>query len=228
MGPAGLRIVVFGGTGLAGRGVVRACLDDPRVVELRAVVRRPLDVDDPRLRQVHCDDFSDLSPVAEAFDGIDAVLYCLGVSASQIDGEAAYRVITYDYALAAGRTTLARSPGAVLHFISGSGTNAQSRMMWARVKGETEQALRALGLGGVVCWRPGMITADGIPPGLPWFYRMGHRLIRPLRWARSLSVHHEDIGRAMLQLIAEDQREGTLNNREIRDAADRYRAAHAG
>lgn len=220
-------LVVLGASGLAGRGVVRACLDDPRVAELRAVVRRPLSVRDERLTEIHCDDFADLEPIAHAFEGIDAVLHCLGISASQVDGEAAYRVITYDYALAAARVTAARSPEAVFHFISGSGTKIDGRMMWARVKGETEAALKEAGLGGIVCWRPGMITADGIPPGIPWSYRIAHVLVRPLRSLPSLSVHHEDIGRAMLQLIAEDQREGTLENREIRAAADRYRAARA-
>lgn len=221
-------MVVFGATGLAGRGVVRACLDDPRVREIRAIVRRPLPVSDARLREVHCDDFADLAPIAETFEGIDAVLYCLGISASQVDGEAAYRVITYDYGLAAGQIVAERSPKAVFHFISGSGTHTQSRFMWARVKGETEDALRELGLGGIVCWRPGMITTDGIPPGIPWSYRIAHTLARPLRFLSSMSVHHEDIGRAMLQLTIEGRREGTIDNREIRTTADRYRAARAG
>lgn len=218
----GLRVAIFGATGMAGRGVLQACIEEPRVLELRAIVRRPLGIEDERLHEIHCDDFSAPSPIASAFDGLDAVLWCLGISASKVDGEAQYRVITFDYALAAARLLAQHSPSATLHFISGAGTNVGSRMMWARVKGETEAALGQVGLGGLVCWRPGMILADrsSAPMSLPW--RVLHGAIGRVKVLPSVSA--TELGHAMLQATFDGLREGTLENREIRAMAQRYGA----
>ncbi|MFE9455132.1 epimerase [Streptomyces sp. NPDC006739] len=77
--------------------------------------------------------------------GYDACFYCLGTSAIGMS-EADYRVVSYDFPLAAARALLAVSPGLAFAYVSGIGTDGtgKSRMMWARVKGETENALLEL------------------------------------------------------------------------------------
>lgn len=210
MSSEGLRVAIFGATGHVGAGVVQACLGDGDVTEIRVITRRPIDVDDARVRSFVCEDFADLGDAAEGLDGVDAALYCLGISASKVDGEAQYRVITYDYALTAAKALKARSPNATMHFVSGAGTSTDSWWMWARVKGETEVALRAAGLGGAVCWRPAFVHGGGAAGALFGWWRRG-------------AVHREALGQAMLQALREDRREGTLENRDIRDLADAYR-----
>lgn len=219
-----LKAAVFGPTGLVGAGVTRAWLDDPRVAEVRAVSRRPLPYSAPGLRPVECPDFLDLAPLRESLEGIDAVCYCLGRSYSQVQDAAEYRRITYDFALAAGRAVLAASPDATFHFVSGSGTSLESRMNWARVKAETEQALGELGLGGCVCWRPAGILHEVKPDRMTAYHRMGVAVGALLRGFRSLTVGNRAIGEAMLQSTLDGRREGIIENREIRDLADRYRA----
>ena len=154
-----LRVVLFGATGAAGSGVLRQCLDNPRVAEVVAVTRRPLNVESSKLTEVICRDFLDLAPLSEHLTGVDACFYCLGVSQTQVPDPARYREITYDYALAAARSLLLHSPAHTFHFLSGSGADpsGRSRILFARVKGETEVALQELGLAGIVCWRPGYI-----------------------------------------------------------------------
>jgi uncharacterized protein YbjT (DUF2867 family) len=219
-----LRMALFGATGVAGSGVARAWLEDPRVCELRAITRRSPAITSPKLSIVQCDDFATLDAIGEALAGIDALCFCLGISVAQVSGEDEYRVITHDYALAAARALKEASPDATFHFLSGSGTKASSRMMWARVKGETELELIQLGLGGIVCWRPAMILADRPPRGLPWSYRAAYPLMRLLRFVPSLSVRNEELGQAMLQATLDGRREGTVENREIRAEAKRYRS----
>src|SRR5687768_13537339 len=107
-----MKVLVFGATGAAGGSVLRACLDAPVVTEARAVVRRPLERTHAKLRTIIHRDFLDYAPVAESFDGIDACLWCLGISVRQVSGEAEYRTITHDYAMAAARMLCERSPGA--------------------------------------------------------------------------------------------------------------------
>src|SRR5437660_1086850 len=108
-----MKIVVFGASGVAGAGSLRAALDDPRVTEVVAIVRKPLGFSDAKLREITCANFLDLSPLADALAGADACFYCLGVSTSQVPDAAKYREVTYDYALAAGRALLAKSPSVV-------------------------------------------------------------------------------------------------------------------
>ena len=96
-----LTVVVFGATGSAGACVVRQCLASPRVGELRLVTRRPLALRDPRITTVLRNDFARYDDGDATFAGTDLCLWCLGKSVSQVDGEAAYRRITYDFAMTA-------------------------------------------------------------------------------------------------------------------------------
>lgn len=82
-----MKILVFGATGSAGGSVLRACLSSPAVEEVRAIVRRPLSLAHGKLRVFVHGDFLDYAAVEEAFDGVDACLYCLGISVSQVSGE---------------------------------------------------------------------------------------------------------------------------------------------
>lgn len=213
-----MRILIFGATGSAGGSVLRACLASPAVEEVRAVVRRPLPLEDPKLRVFVHGDFLDYSKIADAFAGVDACLFCLGISATQVSGEAEYRRITHDFALAAARALRAGSPEAAFHFISGQGTNVESRFMWARVKGETERDLIAE--VAAVCWRPAAI--DGVPSqSEPKMFKILRPLFRLLSPFRNLYIKGEDLGRAMLLAARENMRGRILENRDIRDLADR-------
>ena len=214
-------VIIFGASGSAGGGVLQACLSAPAVTEVRAIVRRPLAVAHPRLRTIQHQSFDDYSAIADAFAGVDACLYCLGKSSTQVSGEAEYRRLTYDYALAAARAVWRGSPDAVFQFISGASTRIDSRYMWARVKAETERDLLADG-HPANCWRPASI--DGVPSASePVLFRLARPAMRLLRPFRSLYVRAEDIGLAMLAATGQGIRGRIFENAEIRDLADRAR-----
>ena len=188
------------------------------------ISRRPLAIEDPRVTMVLCKDFLDLDPVASALAGVDAVCFCLGISASQARDRAEYYRITHDMALTAGRTTRAASPDATFHFISGSGTSRRSWMSWARVKAETEDDLSGLGLGGCMHYRPAMILPAAEPDRLTFFQRAGSSVAQPFAFLPDFAVDATAIGEAMILTTLDRQREGTLENRDIRAAASRYRS----
>ena len=215
-----MRVLIFGASGSAGGSVLRACLAAPEVESVRAIVRRPLKISDPRLEAVLHQDFLDYSGAAPAFRDVDACLYCLGISVTQVSGETDYRRITTGFALAAAAALRAASPAAVFHFVSGQGASLSSRFMWARVKAETERELIAR--FDAVCWRPASI--DGEPSeSEPRLYRNLRPVFRLLKGFRGLYVEGQDIGRAMLLATREGLRGRIVSNREIRDLADRAR-----
>jgi uncharacterized protein YbjT (DUF2867 family) len=215
-----MKVLVFGATG-SGRGsVLRVCISPPRVEVVRAIARRPPKLADGRLRTFVHQDFLDYAAVEEAFAGVDACLFCLGISVSQVAGEEEYRRITQGFPLAAARALKAHSPEAVFHYLSGQGASLGSRMMWARVKAEAERDLTAL--VDAVCWRPGFIDGETSQSG-PRIYQAVRPLFRLLKGFRSLYITGEDIGRAMLQATVEGLRGRVIENAEIRDMASRWR-----
>lgn len=207
-----MKVLLFGATGTAGGSVLRVCLSSPAVEEVRVIVRRPLGLRHEKLRVFVHQDFLNYAVVAAAFDDVDACFYCLGISVTQVSGEEEYRGITHGFALAAAHALKLGSPAAAFHFISGQGTSLDSRMMWARVKAETERDLIAL--VDAVCWRPGYI--DGEPSqSAPRIYRVLRPLFRLLKPFRNLYVTGEDIGRAMIQTTLDNERGRVIENAEI-------------
>lgn len=215
-----MKILLFGATGAAGGSVLQMCLADSGITELRAIARRPPAVPTTnKLRVTIHADFADYSAIGEAFQGVDACLYCLGISTTQAKSEAHYREITFEYALAAAKLLKEQSPGAAFHYVSGQGARLDSRMMWARVKAEAEQALMTA--IDAVCWRPAYI--DGAPSeSQARSLRLLRPLFRLLRSARGMYVSGDDIGRAMLEATRLGYRHRIIENREIRDLAEAY------
>jgi uncharacterized protein YbjT (DUF2867 family) len=215
-------VLIFGGTGSAGRAVLKECLASDLVAEVRAITRRPLGETHEKLVTVLHNDYTDYAACPAAFEHVDACFYCLGKSVSQVENEAAYRRLTYDFAIAAAAALRRGSPGAVFHFVSGGGAALDSRFMWARVKAETERDLLAAS-ALTLCWRPAAI--DGLPSASePWLYRAMRPLYALIRPFRAWYVTGADLGLAMLQASAEGLHGRIIENREIRDLADRARA----
>jgi uncharacterized protein YbjT (DUF2867 family) len=216
-----MNLLLFGATGTAGGAVLKAALADPAVTEVRAPVRQPHRMPShPNCRVISHADFLDYTPLRSALAGLDACFFCLGVSVRQVSAEPDYRRITMDFPLAAATALRQVSPGATFHYLSGQGAGTTSRFMWARVKGEAEQALIAR--FDAVCWRPAFIDgADSA--GAPRLYQKLRPVFRLLRVSRSLYVSGEDLGRAMLRATQQQMRGQIVENVDIRRLADESR-----
>lgn len=221
-----MTILLFGATGSAGGSVLRVCLASPAVTEVRAIVRRATGLVDPKLREIVHADYLDFAGITEAFAGVDACLYCLGISVMQVSGEAEYRKITHDFAMAAARMLRRQSPLAQFQFTSGKSAGLTSRQMWARVKAETERDLIAD--VQALCWRPAAI--DGVPSARePIVFKVARPILRVVFGPfRSLYVKGEDIGRAMLEAAVTGDCGRVIENAELRDFADRWAAGWPG
>lgn len=159
-----MKVVLFGATGMVGQGVLRECLADPLVTSVLSIGRGPTGKSDPKLRELSHKDFTDFSALEPELSGYDACFFCLGVSSAGMK-EADYRHVTYDYTLAAAGTLAKLNPQMTFIYVSGAGTDGteKGRTMWARVKGETENAILKLPFKAAYMFRPGAIQPmDGI------------------------------------------------------------------
>jgi uncharacterized protein YbjT (DUF2867 family) len=152
-----MRLLVLGPTGVVGAEVVRAALQDPRFGRVMAISRRPLAVTHPRLETLLHADFRDFTDLRSRFSGVNAAICALGMAWPQAESEAQYRAVTNEYVMALARTLNAANPDARFCFVSGHGASAASRQTWARIKAETEDALRATFGSRLAVFRPGYI-----------------------------------------------------------------------
>jgi uncharacterized protein YbjT (DUF2867 family) len=145
-----MKVLLFAATGMVGQGVLRECLGATDVDTVLAVGRTALEEKHPKLRELILPDLTDYSAVETELINFDACFFCLGASSAGLS-EQQYAWLTYDLTLAAGRTLAHLNPQMTFVYVSGAGTDSteQGRVMWARVKGRTENALRKLPFKGV-------------------------------------------------------------------------------
>jgi uncharacterized protein YbjT (DUF2867 family) len=221
-----MKVIVFGASGMIGQGVLRECLMDSGVDDVLAVGRTRTGVQHQKLRERLVPGFADYTDLESELAGFDACFFCLGVSSAGMT-EAAYRHITYDFTLAAA-TTLARlNPQLVFIYVSGAGTDstAHGRVMWARVKGETENALLKLPFRAAYMLRPGAIQPLHGATSKTKLYRIMYVVMMPLwpLWPilrlffpRAITTT-EQIGRAMIKLVRDGAPKQTLEAADINE-----------
>jgi uncharacterized protein YbjT (DUF2867 family) len=153
-----IRVILTGATGMVGEGVLLECLDNPAVGHVLLVTRKPYPRTHPKLSQCLVPDFFDLNRHASQLTGYDACFFCSGVSSVGMS-EADYRRVTYDLTLSFATTLAALNPSMTFCYVSGAMTDSteQGRVMWARVKGATENALMRLPFARVYNFRPGFM-----------------------------------------------------------------------
>jgi len=217
-----VKIIVFGATGMVGQAVLVECLADPAVDEVLVVGRTSVGRREDKLREVLQPDFLDFADRADDFTGADGCLFCLGVSSVGMS-EADYRRTTKGIALAAA--VLAEvAPESVFGYISGMGTDSteRGRVMWARVKGETENALLAMPFRAYAV-RPGFIQAtDGVRSktrlyaAIYWVTGWLYPVLR--RLAPKYVIRSDELARAMIELVRQRPEKRVLESNDLRAA----------
>lgn len=222
-----MRVILFGATGMVGQGVLRECLLDRGVEAVLSVVRRAsgpaLGRKSEKVTELVTDNFYDFSAYAGAFAGYDACFFCLGVSSWGMK-EPEYRRVTFDITMAAARTVVEANPvasgGTTFVYVSGAGTNAIGRQMWARAKGETENTLLSMPFKGAYMFRPALIVPmHGIQSKTGW-YRTVYSVMKPalpmlVEAFPKYVTTTEQVGRAMLEVARNGYPKQVLESMDI-------------
>jgi uncharacterized protein YbjT (DUF2867 family) len=225
-----VNVLIFGATGMVGQGVLRECLSDPGVERVETIGRTATGVQNPKLRELVHLDLWNYSSLESELTGFGACFFCLGVSSAGMK-EADYERVTYGIALAAAGTLARLNPQMTFIYVSGLGTDSseQGRIMWARVKGKTENALLRLPFRAAYMFRPGVIQPLHGIRSRTAMYRVLYSLTKPLlpillRAFPDSILTTEQIGRAMLAAARDGAPQPVLEARDIRAIAGRYSA----
>lgn len=221
-----IRIIVTGATGLAGSEVVRQAILDDGISEITALVRRAPPIRHPKLKIVLHDNYRDYSSLTELFAAHDACVWCLGISQTQVE-EAEYVRITYEYVVTAAQAMLSANPGIAFLFLSGAGADPQekSRVLFARIKGKAENNLKRLPFKRLIIARPGGIIPVHAKER-PAFFEKVLIPIYPILGLLfpSLTIGSAELARAMLHLVKSGSEKTTLENKALKQIAEKARA----
>jgi uncharacterized protein YbjT (DUF2867 family) len=218
-----MRILIFGATGMVGQGVLRECLLDPDIEAVVTVGRSATGIKNAKLREIVRPNLMDYADIETELRGFDACFFCLGVTSAGMS-EADYERVTYDITLAAARTLARLNPGMTFVYVSGAGTDSteKGRVMWARVKGKTENALLRLPFKAAYMFRPGAIEAAHGERSKTKAYRVAYSLVKPLlpllrRFFPNSILTTEEIGLAMINVAESGAPKKILETSDIRE-----------
>ncbi len=214
-------VIITGATGMIGKGVLLECLDHPKINEVLVIGRNPIDIEHPKMKEINHKDFSDFSKIQEKLQGYQACFFCLGISAARLNEEQ-YKHITYDFTLSLANTLVKINPEMTFNYVSGQGTDSteKGRMMWARVKGKTENDLLSLGFKQAFMFRPGVIIPlKGIRSKTKSYQFMYDNFTWLLKIIRVMApnsiVNTTQIGLAMINTVLEGYDKSIITPRDI-------------
>lgn len=206
---------------MVGKGVLLECLDHDDVEEVLVVNRSTVGMEHPKLKEILHKDFFDLSAIKDQLQGYNACFFCLGVSAAGMSEEKYHR-LTYDLTIHFAETVVNREM--IFVYVSGQGTDSseQGRMMWARVKGKTENALLKMPFRNAYMFRPGVILPKKGIKSKTKLYQAAYTILRPFFPLMEKSASVTDttkVGLAMIQAALYGTDKKHLENKDINELA---------
>lgn len=220
-----MKVIVTGASGMIGKGVLLECLDHPQVSEVLSIGRKVLDLQHPKLKQLEHKDFSEFESVADKLSGYDACYACMGVSSAGMKEEQ-YKMLTYDYTMALAKVLYKLNPEMTFTYVSGQGTDSseKGKVMWARVKGKTENDIFNLGFKQAFAFRPGaIIPMRGVEPSSKMYKFLIGKLVWLIKLIKKISpdsiVDTTQIGLAMINVTQRGYDKRIIDPKDILNLA---------
>ncbi len=213
-------IALFGASGTAGDGILKAALADPGVRRIHVVTRRATSrieagVAAGKVHVTRHTNYLDYSAIHGQIAEADAVYWAIGISSRGVDEETYGRIhVDFPRQFVTEWLQASTRPEVTFHYISSSDISEDARMMWAREKVRAEKTLFALAEDSklrVVFYRP-----DYIGPTREQAH-LGQRLLYGFFAPVGAAVKAVQIGHAMLEMTA---RGTSVSNGETLDTRD--------
>ena len=209
-------VLIAGASGLVGRQILQGLLADDSVAAVHSLGRRELDLKHPKLTQ-HRVDFSKALP---ALPSVGEAFVALGTTIKVAGSQEAFRAVDYDAVVAVAEA--AKAAGATrLGVVSAMGANKRSSIFYNRVKGETEEALSAMGFDTLVIAQPSFLAGDREALGQP--LRGGEkvamdisRILAPLIPENYKSINASAVASALLKAVPRSSGKHVLLSGQMR------------
>lgn len=169
-------------------------------------------------------DFLSLPENDEKLIGYDAVFFCAGISSLGIK-EPEYRRITYDMTLAFARA-VTPNPRMSFIYVSGSGTDSteKGKIMWARVKGQTENDLMKLPFKQAFGFRPGFMEPVEGQKNVLSFYKYILWMAPVIRFIAPNMINTlQEVALAMIEAAKNGYKKNVVEVKDISILAKRAR-----
>lgn len=216
-----VRAIIFGASGMVGRGVLMECLESTNVEYVLMINRNSIGIEHPKLKEIIHSDFLNLSDFKDDLTGFNACFWTLGISAMGLS-EKEYNLITYTYTLSVAKLLAELNSNMTFCYVSGAGTDSteKGRIMWARIKGKTENELLRLSFNSAYMFRPGYIQPlKGVKSRTAWYNAL-YVVFKPLYPVMNALFPNSvtdtvRIGLAMINCVLNQPEKSILNAAEI-------------
>lgn len=216
-----MNVIITGSTGMVGEGVLLECITNEKINEILLLNRKHYEINHPKVKEILVDDFMKLEQFKQQICNYDACFFCAGISSVGLK-EDAYRHITYDITMHVAKTLSNANPSMTFIYVSGSGTDSteKGKLMWARVKGKTENDLLKLPFKAVYNFRPGMMKSTPGQKNIKWGFKVMDVLYPLMNFLFPAFVSTlQEVALAMIQVVAKPYESRTLEVRDIKKIA---------
>ncbi len=210
-----LKLILTGATGMVGEGVLLELLHNDQVSKVLSINRKPYAISHPKYAELLVSDFLQIDSFRDRLAGYDACFYCAGVSSVGMN-EADYTHITLTTTLHFAKVLAEINPTMVFDFVTGAQTDSseQGRLMWARVKGKTENELMKLPFRGQYNFRPGFMKPFPGQKNIKGIYKPLIAILPYLIPKKTLTLG--EVGRAMIRTVTEGYPKQVLEIADIK------------
>jgi nucleoside-diphosphate-sugar epimerase len=216
-----MNILITGATGMVGRSVLLECLEDNTINTVYLLSRKSIDIKHPKIKEVLISDFEKIT--TETFQGLSIVacFHCMGIS-SVGQTEEAFSKVTFELTKLLMDALFTLNPTMVVTYVSGTGTDEteKGKVMWARVKGKTENYILSKGFKKSFMFRPGMILPEKGVKSSTFLYQFFYVILRPFfplfRLSKNVTTSSK-LGKAMIRLVTKEYRSIYIENSDVNE-----------
>lgn len=203
---------------MVGEGVLFECLQNEKVAEVLIISRTHYNLQHPKLKELIVPDFLKMEEYVENVGGYDACFFCAGVSSVGMK-EDKFTKLTYDTTIAFAKALLLVNTNMVFTYVSGAKTDSseKGRMMWARVKGKTENDLAKLPFKAEYNFRPGVMQPFAGQKNWKPIVKFLVKIIKAISPKSVLTL--QEVGRAMINAVTVGYSKNVLEVSDIRKLA---------
>lgn len=212
-------VIITGSTGMVGKSILLECLTDDRIDNILLINRKPIDIRNPKINEIIVEDYSQLESHKEMFSKYDVCFHCMGVSSVGMN-ETDFNQITFILTKFLIDVLHAANPNMIVSYVSGQGTDSSEngKIMWARVKGKTENYIIQKGFKKTYMIRLGALLPEkGIKSRTGWYngiYTLTRPLFPLMKQSKNI-ITTTNFGKGMINIIFYPQDNNIINNKDL-------------